>query len=317
MNRLLFPALALVLAACLPAGARAAEPFPLDATSADEFHRQADELRREMAEGRQVREPVGRAAQARRLPAGCAGQALRQARDAEKFTRKDEVALVNASEEINAVLSGKDDDRLICEQRRAIGSNRMQKVCMTVGERASAATRRGRTCGIAPAGAKQGQLIRTAVGARSVQSRQRPRAGAVKGVRNDAGQEPRTAKAHRGGTGDPQHLVGTRSVHRPRCPRDALSRRRHRLHDGAEDAADHACEGPGRARRLAARPRLQPGDQQGVDAEALPHRFRPARVDGSPSQLVLRALGGGSNASRAELEEIRALLDRIESRIDR
>ncbi len=39
--------------------------------------------------------------------------------------------------------------------------------------------------------------------------------------------------------------------------------------------------------------------------------------DGSPSQLVLRALGGGSNASRAELEEIRALLDRIESRIDR
>ena len=39
--------------------------------------------------------------------------------------------------------------------------------------------------------------------------------------------------------------------------------------------------------------------------------------DGSPSQLVLQALGGGQKASREELEEIRALLDRLESRISR
>lgn len=39
--------------------------------------------------------------------------------------------------------------------------------------------------------------------------------------------------------------------------------------------------------------------------------------DGSPSQLVLQALGGGQKASRAELEEIRALLDHLESRIER
>ena len=35
--------------------------------------------------------------------------------------------------------------------------------------------------------------------------------------------------------------------------------------------------------------------------------------DGSSSQLVLQALGGRPRASRAELDEIRALLDRIES----
>ena len=35
--------------------------------------------------------------------------------------------------------------------------------------------------------------------------------------------------------------------------------------------------------------------------------------DGSPSQLVLQALGGQPNASREELDEIRALLDSIES----
>ena len=35
--------------------------------------------------------------------------------------------------------------------------------------------------------------------------------------------------------------------------------------------------------------------------------------DGSPSQLVLQALGGQPKASRKELDEIRALLDSIES----
>lgn len=35
--------------------------------------------------------------------------------------------------------------------------------------------------------------------------------------------------------------------------------------------------------------------------------------DGSPSQLVLQALGGQPQASREELDEIRALLDSIES----
>lgn len=38
--------------------------------------------------------------------------------------------------------------------------------------------------------------------------------------------------------------------------------------------------------------------------------------DGSPSQLVLQALGGQPQASRAELDEIRALLNRIESGIE-
>lgn len=35
--------------------------------------------------------------------------------------------------------------------------------------------------------------------------------------------------------------------------------------------------------------------------------------DGSPSQLVLQALGGQPNASREELDEIRALLDSIDA----
>ncbi len=34
--------------------------------------------------------------------------------------------------------------------------------------------------------------------------------------------------------------------------------------------------------------------------------------DGSPSQLVLQALGGRPKATREEVEEIRALLDKLE-----
>ena len=34
--------------------------------------------------------------------------------------------------------------------------------------------------------------------------------------------------------------------------------------------------------------------------------------DGSPSQLVLQALGGRPRATREEVEEIRALLDKLE-----
>jgi predicted transcriptional regulator len=34
--------------------------------------------------------------------------------------------------------------------------------------------------------------------------------------------------------------------------------------------------------------------------------------DGSPSQLVLQALGGRTRATREELDEIRALLDKLD-----
>jgi BlaI family penicillinase repressor len=46
------------------------------------------------------------------------------------------------------------------------------------------------------------------------------------------------------------------------------------------------------------------------------HVYRAAMMqrlfDGSPSQLVLQALGGRAKATREELDEIRALLDRLE-----
>lgn len=127
-------AASVALMTSLPAHA-ATEVFKLDATSADDFRRQADELRHEMAPGGKYGKlsSEDQARVGKQLDVLQSLYDKRQAR--EKFGKRDEVALVNASEEINAVLSGNEGDRLICEQVRTLGSNRVQKVCMTVAER--------------------------------------------------------------------------------------------------------------------------------------------------------------------------------------
>ena len=126
----------LMLGLCVPMAASAANVvFPLDATSAAEFRKQADELRRGMAQGGKY----DKLSSEEQVRVGKQLDVLQGLYDKHqmraKFGRKDELALINASEEINAVLSGNEDDRLICEQVRTIGSNRAQKVCMTVAER--------------------------------------------------------------------------------------------------------------------------------------------------------------------------------------
>src|SRR5262249_55604563 len=72
--------------------------------------------------------------------------------------------------------------------------------------------------------------------------------------------------------------LGTRPFDRARRARGALPRRRRRLHDCAEAAADHARQGPRRARRFRARTRVPRRGQQGAHAEALPVRHGAARV---------------------------------------
>ena len=45
------------------------------------------------------------------------------------------LALVNALEAVNAMVAGAEDNRLICERVKLIGSNRPQNKCISVGER--------------------------------------------------------------------------------------------------------------------------------------------------------------------------------------
>ncbi len=134
MSRMLFPRIALI-AAFFSGSVAFAEPFPLSAASADEFRQQAQTLRTSMQPGGQHANvtPANQERIGKQLDVL---QKLYDDRaEGKKFRKADEVKLVNASEEINAILSGREDDRLVCEQVRTLGSNRTTKVCMTVAER--------------------------------------------------------------------------------------------------------------------------------------------------------------------------------------
>lgn len=127
------------LAACASGAAFAApaatkEPFPLTASSTAEFRQQAEQLRTEMATGRYAK-----------LPSKDKQRIEKQLEHLDQLYVKrgtgasvndaDAVALVNASSEINTALSGDDDNRLVCEQVKVVGSNRSTKVCSTVADR--------------------------------------------------------------------------------------------------------------------------------------------------------------------------------------
>lgn len=132
-----------VFAACLSivalfsinAIAESKEVFDLSATSAEEFREQAQKLRNELDAGGQyvalsTKDKARIGSQLEVL------QGLYDNREAgKKFGKTDEVKLINASEEINGLLSGDQDDRLICQQERKLGSNRTQRICLTLAER--------------------------------------------------------------------------------------------------------------------------------------------------------------------------------------
>jgi hypothetical protein len=112
-----------------------ADPFTFSPTSPEEFQKQAQDLREQMKPGGQYAH-LSVADQARVGKQLDSLQKLYNGRVAGKsFKSSDEVKLVNATEQINGILSGDESKRLVCEQVRRIGSNRSEKVCTTVAER--------------------------------------------------------------------------------------------------------------------------------------------------------------------------------------
>ncbi len=133
--RILVACLAMAMTA-MPAFAQGTgkDPFELTAHGAAEFRGQADALRDEMDTGRYTelseRDKATVHAQLARLQAIYDKHARRERVD----TIPHGIAVVNASEIINGVLAGDADDRLVCEQVKKAGSNRIEK-CATARER--------------------------------------------------------------------------------------------------------------------------------------------------------------------------------------
>lgn len=132
--------LAVSLALAGISGAHAAtnskEAFPLNAESTAQFREQAATLRSEMAKGKYADLSRGdKKAIDKRLDELDALYVKRST--GAKIKDADAIALVNASSEINSLLAGNSDDKLICEQVKMVGSNRSTKVCMTMADRES------------------------------------------------------------------------------------------------------------------------------------------------------------------------------------
>ncbi|WP_440222233.1 hypothetical protein ACQQ2N_14190 [Dokdonella sp. MW10] len=115
------------------------DPFPLSARSAEEFRGQAEALRTAMRDGRYASLPEHEKgiviAQLERLEALYARHEAGRRVDTPPAT----IAAINASEIINVVLGKDGEDRIVCEQVKKAGSNRIEKYCATVRQRRLAA----------------------------------------------------------------------------------------------------------------------------------------------------------------------------------
>lgn len=142
---LLFP---LVLAATLASGrANAVEEKYHEAVKAEtaaEFAEVVAAVRAEMAPGGRYRfvQPAERATIDRGL------EAMQKLFDdnmgqVAAMSQEEKIALFNAQESVNAILTRRDGDRVICEQRKPVGSNIPKTSCHTYAQEEEA--RRGTT----------------------------------------------------------------------------------------------------------------------------------------------------------------------------
>ena len=107
---------------------------PLLAQSLAEFNQTADQIRKEMEPGGTYEfiKPEDR----RRVDNGLAqiGKLLQDHASATELSSRDKITLVNAQEDVNAVLKHNDSNRLICESRAPIGSHIPVNTCRRYGD---------------------------------------------------------------------------------------------------------------------------------------------------------------------------------------
>ena len=110
------------------------DPFPLSAKSTEEFREQASTLRAAMEKGEFSDLSAGDRNAIDKLLVELDALYVRRSASGER-AESVETAAINANSEINALLTGNNGEKLVCEQVKRVGSNRSTKVCATVAER--------------------------------------------------------------------------------------------------------------------------------------------------------------------------------------
>jgi hypothetical protein len=112
----------------------AQDPLPATAENLAEFRSQADEIRAAMgAGGVYANLPADTRKRVNEQLSALEG--IYTKRGDKPATQRQEVQIINATSEINALLTGREEERVICEQVKRIGSNRHDRVCQTVAQR--------------------------------------------------------------------------------------------------------------------------------------------------------------------------------------
>lgn len=107
---------------------------PLVAQSLESFNQESAKIREQMQPGG-VYDHIKSADKSRVEGRLDVMQRLLQAHSAQNdMPQSDKLALANAQEEVNGILSHNDNNRLVCESRAPIGSNIPVKTCRTYGE---------------------------------------------------------------------------------------------------------------------------------------------------------------------------------------
>lgn len=113
-----------IVSAAAAEGAMQATPT----TSVESFRLQAEDVRKDMQPGGRYAGTSAGDQQivSRRLDEM---QRLLEQRNGDSLGERERMALFNAQEEINAILTRNDGERLICEYKTVSGSHRREKVC--------------------------------------------------------------------------------------------------------------------------------------------------------------------------------------------
>ncbi|MEO7432413.1 MAG: hypothetical protein ABIR62_10355 [Dokdonella sp.] len=106
----------------------------VNANSEEQFSQISENVRKDMSAGGRYEfvEPAERS----KVEKGLADMAamFRQSGSVDKMTQGDKVALFNTQEVVNAILTKRDSDRVICENRAPVGSHIPKTSCYTYGQ---------------------------------------------------------------------------------------------------------------------------------------------------------------------------------------
>ena len=132
---LLTLALAAIAGGANPAHANTKEAPAVHVTTLDDFNAQSERVRRDMQPNGRYGRISAKDRQTVETHLARIKTVLTERGSSSALRDAEQTEIINAQEEINALLTRNDSERLVCTLERRTGSKMLQKTCMTVADR--------------------------------------------------------------------------------------------------------------------------------------------------------------------------------------